>query len=156
LPVTASLLAHSKPLPLTAGQADAAVCGPLPAYPVYILIRCGCGDCTSCRTGHFAFPAAVANRSFSPLIISKDATHPCGLARGIFVRLARKLDLKLEDRPGPYSVVAWWEAEDYLFVARHARPVDTMTIFVIGTRASIAAYITNRNMVFEVASTIRR
>lgn len=76
-----------------------------------------------------------------PFIIAKNPRILSGFARGAFARAARKLGWHLEDRPAPYSVAAPWNVEDYLFVARNARPVADLIMFDYAFQTDSKPYV---------------
>ncbi len=76
-----------------------------------------------------------------PLLIAKDPRIFGALFRGALVRLARKAGLSIDDKPAPYSVAAPWEAEDYLFTARHAASLSDAVVFDYAFQTVAAPYV---------------
>ncbi len=73
-------------------------------------------------------------------VIAKNPRIFMVLAKGIAVRLLAKANIRLVDKPAPYSVGAPWTPDDYLFVARHAPKVSNIILFDYAFQTDAFAY----------------
>ena len=76
-----------------------------------------------------------------PVMMAKDPRVLMGFISGLLLMASRKLGLKVEDRPAPYSIAAPWEPADYLFLARHARALSDVIVFDYAFQTDAAPYI---------------